>query len=156
MHTPPRSDNKRPATDAFSPTSTPFPPIKLSLDIPERQQGPPSGRSSVHAKAAGAHGYFEPTKDISRFNILKGGELSSTDTVCVLRGRTPANPPEVGGGQPGGPTPMAKSQIATDRSAAGVLVSDAKGRDIKIDLSTLSFRRRLLIELGLADLTSAP
>lgn len=51
-HTPPRSSNKRSATDAFSPTSTSFPPIKqvkrptgLSLDIPERQQGPPSGHS---------------------------------------------------------------------------------------------------------------
>jgi ATP-binding cassette, subfamily F, member 2 len=32
------------------------------------------------------------------------------------------------------------------RSAAGVLVSDAKGRDIKIDSFTLSFHGRLLIE----------
>lgn len=32
------------------------------------------------------------------------------------------------------------------RSAAGVLVSDAKGRDIKIDQYTLSFHGRLLIE----------
>lgn len=32
------------------------------------------------------------------------------------------------------------------RSAAGVLVSDAKGRDIKIDSYTLSFHGRLLIE----------
>ncbi|EIW76518.1 hypothetical protein CONPUDRAFT_111516 [Coniophora puteana RWD-64-598 SS2] len=41
---------------------------------------------------------------------------------------------------------MAKLQIATDRSAAGVLVSDVKGRDIKIDQFTLSFHGRLLIE----------
>ncbi|TBU44358.1 P-loop containing nucleoside triphosphate hydrolase protein [Dichomitus squalens] len=41
---------------------------------------------------------------------------------------------------------MAKLQIATDRSAAGVLVSDPKGRDIKIDSYTLSFHGRLLIE----------
>ncbi|KAH8092528.1 P-loop containing nucleoside triphosphate hydrolase protein [Cristinia sonorae] len=41
---------------------------------------------------------------------------------------------------------MAKLQLATDRSAAGVLVSDAKGRDIKIDSYTLSFHGRLLIE----------
>jgi ATP-binding cassette, subfamily F, member 2 len=58
---------------------------------------------------------------------------------------------------------MAKLQIATDRfvliarihthqvdfrrrSAAGVLVSDLKGRDIKIDQYTLSFHGRLLIE----------
>ncbi|OJT10313.1 hypothetical protein TRAPUB_13181 [Trametes pubescens] len=41
---------------------------------------------------------------------------------------------------------MAKLQIATDRSAAGVLVSDTKGRDIKIDSYTLSFHGRLLIE----------
>ena len=32
------------------------------------------------------------------------------------------------------------------RSAAGVLVSDSKGRDIKIDSYTLSFHGRLLIE----------
>ncbi|KIK66175.1 hypothetical protein GYMLUDRAFT_82537 [Collybiopsis luxurians FD-317 M1] len=41
---------------------------------------------------------------------------------------------------------MAKLKIATDRSAAGVLVSDVKGRDIKIDQYTLSFHGRLLIE----------
>lgn len=41
---------------------------------------------------------------------------------------------------------MAKLQIATERSAAGVLVSDVKGRDIKIDQYTLSFHGRLLIE----------
>ncbi|KAL5504807.1 ARB1 [Sanghuangporus vaninii] len=41
---------------------------------------------------------------------------------------------------------MAKLRIATDRSAAGVLVSDPKGRDIKIDQYTLSFHGRLLIE----------
>ncbi|KAI0320267.1 P-loop containing nucleoside triphosphate hydrolase protein [Amylostereum chailletii] len=43
-------------------------------------------------------------------------------------------------------TSMAKLQIATERSAAGVLVSDVKGRDIKIDSYTLSFHGRLLIE----------
>ena len=32
------------------------------------------------------------------------------------------------------------------RSAAGVLVSDVKGRDVKIDSYTLSFHGRLLIE----------
>ncbi|THH31095.1 hypothetical protein EUX98_g3092 [Antrodiella citrinella] len=41
---------------------------------------------------------------------------------------------------------MSKLQMATDRSAAGVLVSDVKGRDIKIDSYTLSFHGRLLIE----------
>jgi len=57
---------------------------------------------------------------------------------------------------------MAKLNIATERyshiqlpcvctdcmsrSAAGVLVSDVKGRDIKIDAYTLSFHGRLLIE----------
>lgn len=41
---------------------------------------------------------------------------------------------------------MAKLQLATDRSAAGVLVSDPKARDIKIDSFTLSFHGRLLIE----------
>ncbi|KAH7910315.1 P-loop containing nucleoside triphosphate hydrolase protein [Hygrophoropsis aurantiaca] len=43
-------------------------------------------------------------------------------------------------------TSMAKLQIATDRSASGVLVSDVKGRDVKIDSYTLSFHGRLLIE----------
>ncbi|CAE6432293.1 unnamed protein product [Rhizoctonia solani] len=43
-------------------------------------------------------------------------------------------------------TSMAKLAIATDRSASGVLVSDAKGRDIKIDAYTLSFHGRLLFE----------
>ncbi|KAF9068505.1 P-loop containing nucleoside triphosphate hydrolase protein [Rhodocollybia butyracea] len=43
-------------------------------------------------------------------------------------------------------TNMAKLKIATDRSASGVLVSDVKGRDIKIDQYTLSFHGRLLIE----------
>ncbi|QRV73276.1 ABC transporter [Ceratobasidium sp. AG-Ba] len=43
-------------------------------------------------------------------------------------------------------TSMAKLQIATDRSAAGVLTSDPKGRDIKIDAYTLSFHGRLLFE----------
>ncbi|KAG9029045.1 hypothetical protein FRB95_005779 [Tulasnella sp. JGI-2019a] len=41
---------------------------------------------------------------------------------------------------------MAKLAIKTDRSAAGVLVSDLKGRDIKIDQYTLSFHGRLLFE----------
>ncbi|KAF8894875.1 P-loop containing nucleoside triphosphate hydrolase protein [Mucidula mucida] len=41
---------------------------------------------------------------------------------------------------------MAKLNLATDRSAAGVLVSDVKARDIKIDQFTLSFHGRLLIE----------
>ncbi|KAF7432522.1 hypothetical protein PC9H_004463 [Pleurotus ostreatus] len=41
---------------------------------------------------------------------------------------------------------MAKLSLATDRSATGVLVSDPKGRDIKIDSYTLSFHGRLLIE----------
>ncbi|KAG8732488.1 hypothetical protein FRC11_013268 [Ceratobasidium sp. 423] len=43
-------------------------------------------------------------------------------------------------------TSMAKLAIATDRSAAGVLVSDPKARDIKIDSYTLSFHGRLLFE----------
>jgi ATP-binding cassette subfamily F protein 2 len=34
---------------------------------------------------------------------------------------------------------MARLNIATDRSAAGVLVSDVKSRDIKLDSYTLSF-----------------
>ncbi|RXK39065.1 ATP-binding cassette, subfamily F, member 2 [Tremella mesenterica] len=41
---------------------------------------------------------------------------------------------------------MRKLNLATDRSANGVLVSDPKGRDVKIDQYTLSFHGRLLIE----------
>ncbi|KAG9119323.1 hypothetical protein FRC07_005698 [Ceratobasidium sp. 392] len=41
---------------------------------------------------------------------------------------------------------MAKLQLATDRSASGVLVSDPKSRDIKVDAYTLSFHGRLLFE----------
>ncbi|KAJ6578581.1 P-loop containing nucleoside triphosphate hydrolase protein [Mycena sp. CBHHK59/15] len=41
---------------------------------------------------------------------------------------------------------MAKLNLATDRSASGVLVSDVKARDIKIDSYTLSFHGRLLVE----------
>ncbi|EKM79725.1 hypothetical protein AGABI1DRAFT_113041 [Agaricus bisporus var. burnettii JB137-S8] len=41
---------------------------------------------------------------------------------------------------------MARLNLATERSAAGVLTSDVKGRDIKIDAYTLSFHGRLLIE----------
>ncbi|KAL0565270.1 ABC transporter ATP-binding protein arb1 [Marasmius crinis-equi] len=39
-----------------------------------------------------------------------------------------------------------KPNVAPERSAAGVLVSDPKPRDIKIDQYTLSFHGRLLIE----------
>lgn len=41
---------------------------------------------------------------------------------------------------------MSKLNMATDRSANGVLVSDPKSRDIKIEQYTLSFHGRLLIE----------
>ncbi|KZP08396.1 P-loop containing nucleoside triphosphate hydrolase protein [Athelia psychrophila] len=41
---------------------------------------------------------------------------------------------------------MAKLSLITDRSAAGVLESDPKSRDIKIGSFTLSFHGRLLIE----------
>jgi ATP-binding cassette subfamily F protein 2 len=41
---------------------------------------------------------------------------------------------------------MAKLAIATDRSASGVLTSDPKGRDVKIESYTLSFHGRLLFE----------
>ncbi|KAJ6486737.1 P-loop containing nucleoside triphosphate hydrolase protein [Mycena sanguinolenta] len=43
-------------------------------------------------------------------------------------------------------TSMAKLRMVTDRSAAGVLTSDVKSRDIKIESYTLSFHGRLLIE----------
>ncbi|KAI0733694.1 P-loop containing nucleoside triphosphate hydrolase protein [Irpex lacteus] len=86
----------------------------------------------------------------------KGKGASTTDSTATSTS-TPAD--SVNGSATGTPltsrsaagsqedlTSMAKLQIATDRSAAGVLVSDAKGRDIKIDQYTLSFHGRLLIE----------
>ena len=46
--------------------------------------------------------------------------------------------------------------IAVYRSAAGVLVSDPKGRDIKIDSYTLSFHGRLLLEGAALSLNYGP
>ena len=52
MYTPPQSGSKRSATDAFSPTDASFDPVRppkrptgLSLDIPQRSQGPLSSHS---------------------------------------------------------------------------------------------------------------
>ena len=44
------------------------------------------------------------------------------------------------------PTNPTRQRLTIPRSAAGVLVSDTKGRDIKMDQYTLSFHGRLLIE----------
>ena len=41
---------------------------------------------------------------------------------------------------------FSESHLCACRSAAGVLVSDVRGRDIKIDSYTLSFHGRLLFE----------
>ncbi|KAI0789078.1 P-loop containing nucleoside triphosphate hydrolase protein [Irpex lacteus] len=91
-----------------------------------------------------------------REQTAKGKGASATDSTATSTS-TPAD--SVNGSATGTPltslsaagsqedlTSMAKLQIATDRSAAGVHVSDAKGRDIKIDQYTLSFHGRLLIE----------
>ncbi|TFK99008.1 P-loop containing nucleoside triphosphate hydrolase protein [Pterulicium gracile] len=67
------------------------------------------------------------------------GSVSNTTTNTPLTSRSAAGSQE-------NLSSMAKLQLATDRSAAGVLVSDPKARDIKIDSFTLSFHGRLLIE----------
>lgn len=64
------------------------------------------------------------TEDLSAMEKLKLATERQVDSFHML------DPPMTGG----------------SRSAAGVLVSDAKGRDIKMDQYTLSFHGRLLIE----------
>ncbi|GJE99789.1 ATP-binding cassette domain-containing protein [Phanerochaete sordida] len=82
----------------------------------------------------------------------KGGTDASSTTGTTPTGSVPGssvNTPLTSNSAAGSQedlNAMAKLQIATDRSAAGVLVSDPKGRDIKIDSFTLSFHGRLLIE----------
>ncbi|KAH6908277.1 P-loop containing nucleoside triphosphate hydrolase protein [Coprinopsis sp. MPI-PUGE-AT-0042] len=84
----------------------------------------------------------------AKTNAKKGGYAGSDGTDSVAG--TPMGSTPLGGSknvsQEDITTSMAKLNLATDRSAAGVLVSDVKGRDIKIDAFTLSFHGRLLIE----------
>lgn len=86
-HTPPRPGNKRSATDAFSPTSTSFPPVKqakrpngLSLDIPERQQGPPSAHS------------ISPSEPLQSFSKLSLGTSPNVVRSGVAHNSSPAWP----------------------------------------------------------------
>ncbi|KIY69024.1 P-loop containing nucleoside triphosphate hydrolase protein [Cylindrobasidium torrendii FP15055 ss-10] len=78
----------------------------------------------------------------------KGGTASSSNTPSESVNGSSVNTPltSAAGSQEDLTTSMAKLTAATDRSAAGVLSSDVKGRDIKIDQYTLSFHGRLLIE----------
>lgn len=69
-YTPPRSGSKRSATDAFSPTSASFEPIRppkrptgLSLAIPQATQGP----SSSHSHSA------SPLQSFSKLSLGAGG-----------------------------------------------------------------------------------
>jgi hypothetical protein len=87
VHTPPRSNNKRSAADAFSPTSTSFPPIKqakrptgLSLDIPERQHGP----GSAHA--------ISPSEPLQSFSKLSLGASPSVIRQAHMQSTSPAWP----------------------------------------------------------------
>ncbi|KAG6373894.1 P-loop containing nucleoside triphosphate hydrolase protein [Boletus reticuloceps] len=86
-------------------------------------------------------------KQAARQNQSETGTSASTPTGSMIGSAT--NTPLTGisaANSTDDLTSMAKLQIATERSAAGVLVSDPKGRDIKIDSYTLSFHGRLLIE----------
>jgi ATP-binding cassette subfamily F protein 2 len=79
-------------------------------------------------------------------NASKAGSLKSTPAASTA-GDTPAisangSFADLSDAQ----AQMRKLNVATNRSANGVLVSDPKGRDIKIDQYTLSFHGRLLIE----------
>ncbi|BEI81443.1 hypothetical protein CcaverHIS002_0206030 [Cutaneotrichosporon cavernicola] len=79
-------------------------------------------------------------------NASKAGSLKSTPAASIA-GDTPAisangSFADLNDAQ----AQMRKLNVATNRSANGVLVSDAKGRDIKIDQYTLSFHGRLLVE----------
>ncbi|KZS86742.1 P-loop containing nucleoside triphosphate hydrolase protein [Sistotremastrum niveocremeum HHB9708] len=88
-------------------------------------------------------------------NLKKGGIDSSPNGTSTntpsesVNGGSATNTPLTSNSAAGSQedlTSMKKLQLATDRSAAGVLVSDAKGRDVKIDSYTLSFHGRLLVE----------
>ncbi|KAI0085687.1 cyclin-domain-containing protein [Irpex rosettiformis] len=95
-HTPSsRSGNKRSATDAFSPTSTSFPPIKqakrptgLSLDIPERQQGPPSGHS------------ISPSEPLQSFSKLSLGASPNVIRPIAVQRTSPTWPSTQSQGPP--------------------------------------------------------
>jgi len=74
------------------------------------------------------------------------GSVASTGANTPL---TSVSAPESENGDAGvdsAAAAMAKLASATDRSANGVLVSDVKGRDIKIDSYSLSYHGRVLIE----------
>lgn len=85
-YTPPRSGNKRSATDAFSPTSATFPPIKptkrpgLSLDIPDR----PQRLSSTHS--------ISPSEPLQSFSKLSIGASPSGVRPATAERVSPAWP----------------------------------------------------------------
>ncbi|WVR04530.1 hypothetical protein IAU60_001536 [Kwoniella sp. DSM 27419] len=79
----------------------------------------------------------------------KSSSSKSTPAASVAGGSTPMTSLSANGSTDDivdASTAMKKLNMATDRSANGVLVSDPKGRDIKIDSYMLSFHGRLLIE----------
>ncbi|WWD07812.1 hypothetical protein V865_005917 [Kwoniella europaea PYCC6329] len=80
----------------------------------------------------------------------KTGSSRTTPSGSVAGGSTPLTSLSANGSTENlsldAAAQMKKLSMATDRSANGVLISDPKGRDIKIDQYTLSFHGRLLIE----------
>nr|XP_019008622.1 ATP-binding cassette, subfamily F, member 2 [Kwoniella pini CBS 10737]OCF47403.1 ATP-binding cassette, subfamily F, member 2 [Kwoniella pini CBS 10737] len=80
----------------------------------------------------------------------KTGSSKSTPSASVNGGSTPLTSLSTTGSTEDlsldAAAQMKKLTMATDRSANGVLISDVKGRDIKIDSYSLSFHGRLLIE----------
>ncbi|KAI0697154.1 cyclin-domain-containing protein [Cytidiella melzeri] len=86
-YTPPRSSSKRSATDAFSPTTMSFPPIKqakrpteLSLDIPDRWHGPSSAYS------------ISPSEPLPSFSKLSLGASPSVVGPVTVQNTSPAWP----------------------------------------------------------------
>ncbi|CDZ98834.1 p-loop containing nucleoside triphosphate hydrolase protein [Phaffia rhodozyma] len=76
----------------------------------------------------------------------KGASKKGSSTTTSTAASTPLTSLSANGSTEDLAMSMAKLSAATDRSATGVLVSDAKGRDIRIDSYSLSFHGRVLIE----------
>ncbi|KDQ63902.1 hypothetical protein JAAARDRAFT_187304 [Jaapia argillacea MUCL 33604] len=89
------------------------------------------------AKAKGGSGLDDASTTISSTNGSANHSAASTPLTSLSAATSTEDLTSIS---------MAKLKLATDRSANGVLVSDVKGRDIKIEQYTLSFHGRLLIE----------
>ncbi|KAG2012851.1 multidrug resistance protein 1 [Coprinopsis cinerea AmutBmut pab1-1] len=109
-----------------------MPPISAS-----KQKRLAEKAAKANAKAKGKAGSSDATSSVTG---------TGTSTPAGSNGYSTPLTSQSGAGSQEDLMSMARLNIATDRSAAGVLVSDPKGRDIKIDSYTLSFHGRLLIE----------